>query len=297
MSLNSAIPFLSLKRIKEYMEKYKFHPKKRLGQNFLVDQNINNLISKSLYLEKGEAIFEIGTGLGALTLTLIPAAQHVFTIEKDTRLKPILAEILLPYRNSVTVLYQDFLTFDLAYFFHQKKQEGYQIEKLVGNLPYSISLPLLRKIMEMKNLLKIAVVLVQKEVAERMLAQPGGKNYGLLSVMSQYYTKVEKIHLISPTVFFPKPEVESLLIRINFLKEPNIKVPDEALFFDLVRAIFQHRRKTLNNTLKLFFKERLEKNFLNKVLAEANLNPNRRGETLSLEDLALLTKAIKSIDN
>jgi 16S rRNA (adenine1518-N6/adenine1519-N6)-dimethyltransferase len=279
------------------MIKYEFRPLKKFGQNFLIDYNITTIIVKSLSLQKKEAVLEIGTGLGALTLALIPAVQHVFSFEKDTRLKPILDDLLSPYSNSVTVLYQDILTFDLAHFLSLKKQEGYHIEKLVGNLPYSISLPLLRKIMDMRSLLKIAVVMVQKEVAERMLAKPGSKNYGLLSVMSNYYTRIDKLHLVKPNVFFPKPEVESLLIKIHFLQKPNIKVIDEDLFFDIVRAIFQHRRKSLANALKLYFGKSLEKYMLEKILEEAGINPNQRGETLSLEEYPELTKAIKNIIN
>ncbi len=297
MSISPPTSFLSLKKIREYMIKYEFRPLKKFGQNFLIDYNITTIIVKSLSLQKKEAVLEIGTGLGALTLALIPAVQHVFSFEKDTRLKPILDDLLSPYSNSVTVLYQDILTFDLAHFLSLKKQEGYHIEKLVGNLPYSISLPLLRKIMDMRSLLKIAVVMVQKEVAERMLAKPGSKNYGLLSVMSNYYTRIDKLHLVKPNVFFPKPEVESLLIKIHFLQKPNIKVIDEDLFFDIVRAIFQHRRKSLANALKLYFGKSLEKYMLEKILEEAGINPNQRGETLSLEEYPELTKAIKNIIN
>ncbi len=295
MSVSPSTSFLSLKKTREYLEKYKFYPQKRLGQHFLIDQNINTIIKNALHLQKEESVFEIGTGLGSLTLALIPAVQHVFSIEKDTRLKPILDEILSNYSNSVTVLYQDILTFDLVNFLNQKEQEGYRIEKLVGNLPYSISLPLLRKIIEMRGIFKLAVIMIQKEVAERMLAQPGNKNYGLLSVISNYYANMKKIHLVKPGAFFPKPEVESLLIRISFLTKPNVHVPDEALFFDVARAIFQHRRKNLSNALRLYFAEKLEKNVLERVLAEVKLNPNQRGETLSIKELALLTEAIKHI--
>lgn len=277
------------------MIKYEFRPQKKLGQNFLIDNNIKVIILKTLNLKKEEAVFEIGTGLGGLSLSLIPIVQHVFSIEKDTRLKPILDEILSPYGNSITVIYQDILTFDLAGFLQQKKQEGYLIEKLVGNLPYSISLPLLRKIIEMKSLLKVAVVMVQKEVAERMLAKPGNKNYGLLSVIANYYTRIEKIHLIKPDVFFPRPGVESLLIRIHFLKKPIIKVIDEGLFFDIVHAIFQYRRKSLSNAVKIYFGEYLKKNAVEKALEEVGINPNQRGETLPLEEFPSLTKAIKNI--
>lgn len=286
-------PALSLKKIIEYTKKYNFKPQKRLGQNFLLDPNIKEIIINALNLKKREALFEIGTGFGGLTLSLIPHVQHIFSIENDMRLKSILDEILAPYHDSVTVIYDDILTFNLTGFLEQKEREGYHIEKLVGNLPYSISLPLLRKIMETERGFKIAVVMVQKEVAVRMLAKPGDKSYGLLSVITNYYTKTEKIHLVKPDVFFPKPEVESMLLRIQLLPTPSIKVADETLFFKVVRSIFQHRRKNLLNALLLNFKDSFPKEMLEIILKQAGINPSRRGEDLSLKELSQLTAALK----
>ncbi len=277
------------------MNYYHLQPKKKLGQNFLIDQNITKIIVKTLSLNKEEAIFEVGTGLGALTLALASNVRHVFSIEKDVRLKPMLDDMLASYKKCVTILYQDILNFDLAGFLEQKKQEGCQIEKLTGNLPYSISLPLLRKLMEMHNHLKIAVVMVQKEVAERLMAQPGDKNYGLLSVMAKYYSRIEKIHLVKPGVFYPKPEVNSIIIRIHFLEKPAIQLEDETLFFNLVRAVFQHRRKNINNALKLYFEDRLDKYELENSLQRMGLKTNQRGENFDLQEFAQLTGEIKKI--
>ncbi len=290
-----SIPALPLKKLREYLEKYKISPRKKLGQNFLIDNNIKNIIVNTLNLEKEEALFEIGTGLGGLTLSLIPLVRHIFSIERDTRLKPILDDIFSPYNNVVTVIYQNILTFDLAQFLNQKRDDGSPIEKLVGNLPYSISFPLLKKIIEIRSLLKIAVIVVQKEVSDRILAKPGSKEYGLLSVLFNYYTETEKIRLIKPDVFFPKPKIESMLIRIHFLEEPRIRVIDEKLFFDIVHAIFQYRRKNLINALKSYFGTRLQENLLENIFEDSGINPNRRGETLPLEDLSRLTKALKGI--
>ena len=286
---------LPLKKMREYLERYKISPHKRLGQNFLIDNNIKAIIVNALNLDREEALFEIGTGLGGLTLSLIPLVKHLFSIEKDTRFKPILDDILFPYSNRVTVIYDNILTFDLTQFLNQKKEEGYYIEKLIGNLPYSISFPLLKKIIEMRSLLKVAVIVVQKEVADKILANPGSKEYGLLSVLYNYYTRTEKIRLIKPDVFFPKPKIESMLIRIHFLEEPKIKVIDEKLFFNIVHAIFQYRRKSLSNTLKTYFGTSLPENLLEETLEEAGINPNKRGETLSLEDFPRLTGALKEI--
>jgi len=285
----------SSKKLLDYISRYQFFPKKKLGQNFLVDQNITAIIVKALCLNNEEAIFEIGTGLGALTKELLFSTQHVFSIEKDFRLKPMLEDLFKADQGQVTILYKDIMDFDLAGFLKKKKQEGYRIEKITGNLPYFISLPLLRKLMEMHYLLKMAVVMVQKEVAERMMAKPGNKNYGLLSVVAQYYSRIEKIHLVKPDVFFPKPEVNSMIIRINFLDKPLVLVEDEFLFFELVRAIFQQRRKNINNALKIYFGERIDKDKLEKSLQKIGLETGERGENFGLKEFALLTREIKKI--
>jgi len=295
MAPPNSINLNSSKKLLEYISRYQFSPKKKLGQNFLVDQNITAIIVKALCLNNEETIFEIGTGLGALTKALLLSTQHVFSIEKDFHLKPMLEDLFQADQGQVTILYQDIMDFDLANFLKEKRQDGYRIEKITGNLPYFISLPLLRKLMEIHDLLKIAVVMVQKEVAERMMAKPGNKNYGLLSVMSQVYSRIEKIHLVKPDVFFPKPEVNSMIIRINFLDKPLVSVEDESFFFELVRAVFQHRRKNINNALKLYFGERIDKDKLEKSLQNIGLETGDRGENFGLQEFALLTREIKKI--
>jgi 16S rRNA (adenine1518-N6/adenine1519-N6)-dimethyltransferase len=286
---------ISRKMLLEHISRYQFFPKKRFGQNFLIDQNITSIIIKVLHLTKEDSIFEIGTGMGSLTLALIPSVKHVFSIEKDIYLKPILDDLFSNYLECLTILYQDILTFDLGGFLERKTQEGYKIEKIAGNLPYSISLPLLRKLMEMQSHVKMAVVMVQKEVAERMMAQPGDKNYGMISVMSKYYSSIEKIHLVKSDVFYPKPEVDSMIIRIKFLDKPIVQVEDEVLFFDLIRAVFQHRRKNINNALKLYFGERIDKDKLEKSLQKLGLGTGERGENFSLPEFAQLASEIKKI--
>jgi 16S rRNA (adenine1518-N6/adenine1519-N6)-dimethyltransferase len=285
----------SPKKLLNYISQHNFFPKKKLSQNFLIDQNIARIIIKSLSLENNESVFEIGTGLGALTEDLLNSAQHVFSIEKDLRLKPLLDEIFQDKGDSLTIIYGDILEFDLGLFLKNKKEEGSPIKKITGNLPYSISLPLLRKVMELHHCLKVAVIMVQSEVAERMLAQPGDKNYGLLSVVSQYYSRIEKIHLVKPDVFFPRPQVNSMIIKIKFLEKPVVQVEDEELLFDLIRAVFQHRRKNIQNSLNLYFGERVEKEKLKKLLHKMGFNSNQRGENFGLQEFAVLTREIKKI--
>lgn len=285
----------SPKRLASLMSEYQFYPKKKLGQNFLIDSNITKIIVKALSLKDNDIIFEIGTGMGILTKELMSSAKNVFSIEKDLRLKPILNHLFPEDNEKVTIFYEDILDFDLAGFLKEKKSEGFQLNKITGNLPYAISLPLLKKIMEMHYLLKMAVVMVQKEVAERMMAKPGNKNYGLLSIISQYYASIEKVHLVKSDVFYPKPEVNSMIIRINFFDKPAVYVEDESLFFDLLHAVFQHRRKKLTNALNLYFGDKIDKNQLEKSLQELKIEKNERGETFNLQKFACLTSAIKKI--
>jgi len=295
MNFSQDIKPLSQKKLFQYISKYQFHPKKKLSQNFLIDQNISSVILKSLDLDNKESVFEIGTGLGSLTLSLIPSVKHVFSIEKDLSLKPLLNDIMSDYKKYVTVIYDDILSFDLSGFLKCKAQEGYKIEKVVGNLPYSISLPLLKMLMEMHAILKMAVVMIQKEVAERMLAQPGNKNYGIISVISQYYSNTKKIHLVKPGVFYPKPEVDSVIIKINFLDKPRILVEDEELFFEIIRAVFQQRRKNIANSLIIYFKDKIDKGKLENKLMKMGYSTDKRGEEFSVQEFARLTGEIKKI--
>jgi 16S rRNA (adenine1518-N6/adenine1519-N6)-dimethyltransferase len=285
----------SSKKLLSYVSQYQFFPKKKLGQNFLIDQNITKIIVKALSLDNNESVFEIGTGLGALTGELLCSAQHVFSIEKDLRLQPILDDLFQNKKDRLTIIYEDILEFDLKSFLQDKRKEGYQIEKIAGNLPYFISLPLLRKLMDLHRFLQVAVIMIQKEVAERMMAKPGDKNYGLLSVVSQYYSQIKKIHQVKPDVFYPKPEVNSMIIRINFLNNPSIQVEDEKLFFEVVRAVFQHRRKNIYNSLKFYFGEKIEKGRLEESLKKSGLDKNKRGEKYGLQEFALLSREIKKI--
>ena len=285
----------SPKRLTSFMSEYQFSPKKRLGQNFLVDNNITKIIVKALSLDDNDVVFEIGTGMGALTKELISSANHVFSIEKDIRLKPILDTLFSTNKDQITIFYDDVLKCDLEEFLKEKQSEGMPIKKITGNLPYFISLPLLKKIMEVHYLLEMAVVMVQKEVAERMMAQPGNKNYGLLSVISQYYARIDKIHLVKPDVFYPKPEVNSMIIRICFFNKPAVYIEDESLFFDLLHAVFQHRRKNIYNALNLYFGDKIDKNRLQASLQALKIEKNQRGESFNLQKFAQLTAEIKKI--
>lgn len=285
----------SEKKVLEIIRKYHFYPAKKLGQNFLVDQNITTIMMRALELNRGDSIIEIGTGLGALTFPLALSAKMVYTFEKDKRFKLILDDYLLKNFQNIEVIYQDILKFDLREFLNRKRNQGIQIDRLAGNLPYSISLPLLRKLMDLNDLLQTAVIMVQKEVAERMVAQPGEKNYGVLSIISRYYSDIQKIHLVRPGVFFPKPQVDSMILKLTFLKTPPVIAVNEKLLFELIHAVFQHRRKNIFNALKIFYEGRIDKDDLEKMLRKMGINLDSRGESFHLKDFARLSDEMDKI--
>lgn len=273
------------------LTKYNFKCKKRLGQNFLVDQNTLQIIINTLKLNKEDCILEIGTGIGTLTSALSLLVKQVVSVEKDKKLAPLLKESLSSSDN-IEIIFEDVMKFDLVNFFGQKRKKGGKIEKIVGNLPYYISISLIRQILELNRFLRLAVFLVQKEVGERLMAQAGNKNYGILSLVAQYYSKPQKVHTVPSTVFYPQPKVSSMIIKLDIYKKPQVQVGNEKLFFNIVRASFQQRRKRLINSLSNYFKEVLTKAEMENILTETSIDKNRRGETLALEEFAKLSMAM-----
>lgn len=273
------------------LTKYDFKCKKRLGQNFLVDQNIVQIIINSLKLNEKDCILEIGTGIGTLTSALSPLAKKVITIEKDKKLNPLLKESL-SFTNNIEIIFEDIMDFDLLNFLKQKKSKGEKIEKIVGNLPFYISLSLIRKILELNRYLKLGVFLVQKEVGERLMAQAGSKNYSVFSLVTQYYSQPQKVHIVPSTVFYPPPQVSSMIIKLDIYKNPQVEVGNEKLFFDLIRASFQQRRKRLINSLSNYFKDEFSKSKIEEILIRASIDQKRRGETLTLAEFAQLSRVM-----
>ncbi len=274
------------------LTKYDFKCKKRLGQNFLIDQNTLQIIINSLKLNKENCILEIGTGIGTLTSALSPLVKQVISIEKDKKLTPLLKESLSS-SNNIEIIFKDIMKFDLVNFFKQKREKGEKIEKIVGNLPYYISISLIRQVLELNRYLKLAVFLVQKEVGERLMAQAGSKNYGILSLVTQYYSQPQKVHIVPSTVFYPQPKVSSMIIKLDIYEKPQVQVGNEKLFFNIIRASFQQRRKRLINSLSNYFKGEIAKAEIENILTETNIDKNRRGETLTLEEFARLSIAMR----
>lgn len=283
-----AIEVATPKRTKEIIAKYGFSFKKSLGQNFLIDQNILNKIVSAAGLDKTKGALEIGPGIGALTQHLAAEAGTVTAIEIDNRLIPILGDILAGEEH-VKVVHGDVLKLNLKELFEERFSDVTGVS-VVANLPYYVTTPILMKLLEERLPLENIVVMIQKEVAERMAAKPGGKEYGSLSVAVQYYCEPQLVCIVPHTVFIPQPNVDSAVIKLAVREKPPVEVEDEAHFFRIVQASFAQRRKTLANNLTAFVgKERREE--MTQLLISCDIDPVRRGETLSLDEFARISRA------
>ncbi|MYL44358.1 16S rRNA (adenine(1518)-N(6)/adenine(1519)-N(6))-dimethyltransferase RsmA [Virgibacillus halodenitrificans] len=276
-------------RTKEILSTYSFHFKKSLGQNFLVDANILENILKQAGIDKGAGAIEIGPGIGALTEQLAIHADKVLAFEIDQRLLPILNSTLSDY-NNVTIIHQDILKADvrtaIEEYFHPD-----QPVHLVANLPYYITTPILMKLLMEKLPVASFTVMIQKEVAERMAAQPNSKSYGSLTIAIQYYTNAKVVMNVPKQVFMPQPNVDSAILRLVTREEPPVEVDDEDFFFTLVQACFAQRRKTLRNNLLSHFKHDYNKEEISLLLEEIAIDGTRRGESLSMEEFARMANA------
>ncbi len=282
------------KRTKEILDKYGFSFKKSLGQNFLIDTNIlRNIVEYGEVSEKTAAI-EIGPGIGALTEQIAKRAGKVFAFEIDQRLLPILEDTLSPYDN-VTVIHKDILKADVTDLIGEELKK-YEEVRVVANLPYYVTTPIIMKLLQEGLPLASITVMLQKEVAERMAAKPGTKEYGSLSIAVQYFTKAETVMIVPKTVFVPQPNVDSAVIRLIVRDEPPVKVKDEDFFFEVVRASFGQRRKTILNNLTSHLPDgKAKKQGIEGALASSSIDPRRRGETLSIEEFGALSDELYKI--
>jgi 16S rRNA (adenine1518-N6/adenine1519-N6)-dimethyltransferase len=281
-------------RTKEILAKYGFSFKKSLGQNFLIDTNILRNIVDFGEVTSETAAIEIGPGIGALTEQIAKRAGKVFAFEIDQRLLPILEDTLSPYPN-VTVIHQDILKANVADLIGEELKK-YSDIKVVANLPYYVTTPIIMKLLQEAIPLTSIVVMLQKEVADRMAAKPGTKEYGSLSIAVQYYTKAETVMIVPKTVFVPQPNVDSAVIRLVVRDEPAVRVKDEEFFFEVVRASFAQRRKTILNNLTSNLPDgKANKAGIETALAHASIDPKRRGETLSIEEFGTLSDQLHPI--
>lgn len=281
-------------RTKEILAKHGFTFKKSLGQNFLTDPNILRKIVEAAEIDTHTNAVEVGPGIGALTEHLAQNAHQVLAFEIDDRLIPVLADTLSPYDN-VTVIHQDILKVDIATVFKEQFKEELPI-KVVANLPYYITTPIMMHFLESKANVAEMVVMMQKEVADRISAKPGTKAYGSLSIAVQYHMHAEVAFIVPKTVFVPQPNVDSAILKLTRRETPAVEVTDEKAFFKLTKAGFLQRRKTLWNNLQSYYgKDEARKAWLQKSLDEAQIDPSRRGETLSLEEFARLSNTMEAL--
>ena len=274
------------------LKNYKIRPNKKLGQNFLVDDKVLEEIVALYDLKKDEVVVEIGAGLGALTTRLAPRVRKVLAIEIDKALVGLLKDEIVKDKN-VEVITQDVLLFDFP---EVAKLYGGKL-KVLGNIPYSISAPLLFKLLEYKNSLSMAILMFQNEVADRIVANPGTKDYGVLSVFSQISAAVSKELLIPRYSFYPQPKVDSAVVRFVFSDSFIIGIKDERIFKSVVRASFAQRRKTLKNTLKNTLNLDIPFSDVLNAVKACGIDPERRGETLSLKEFKDLANCLAELQS
>ena len=273
------------------LQKYNFNFQKKFGQNFLIDTHVLDKIIRSAGITKDDFVLEIGPGIGTMTQYLCENAREVVAVEIDKNLIPILEDTLSEY-NNVSVINEDILKVDLNKL-AQEKNGGKPI-KVVANLPYYITTPIIMGLFESHVPVASITVMVQKEVADRMQEGPGSKDYGALSLAVQYYANPEIVANVPPNCFMPRPKVGSAVIRLTCHEEPPVQVEDENLMFRIIRASFNQRRKTLVNGLNNSPEISIPKEMIAEAIAELELSPSIRGEALSLEQFARLSNIIKS---
>ena len=270
----------------EVLQKYHFVFQKRFGQNFLIDEHVLEKIIDSSGITKDDFILEIGPGIGTMTQYLAEAAREVAAVEIDSSLIPILKDTLKEWDN-VTVINNDILKTDIKKIADEKN--GGKPVKVVANLPYYITTPIIMGLFEKNVPVDSITVMVQKEVADRMQVGPGTKDYGALSLAVQYYAKPEIVANVPPNCFMPRPKVGSAVIKLTRYEKPPVEVHDERLMFRLIRASFNQRRKTLQNGLKNSGLFPVSKEEIIEVIKEAGLPETVRGEALTLEQFARLS--------
>ena len=277
-----------LQETKFIMKKYNIKANKNLGQNFLVSSDAINQIVNSGEIEKDDLIIEIGPGLGTLTKELLERAKKVICVELDNKMVEILNERFSLY-NNLEILNQDILKTDLKEIIKKEKnQNNIKDVKIIANLPYYITTPIIMKLLEEKLDLKSITVMIQKEVAERLIATPGEKNTGAITYTVYYYAEAKKIAEVPNTSFIPEPEVTSEVIRLDIRKKPPVETKNTEMMFKIIKNAFMQRRKTLLNSLTntKIFKNKEEGT---KILKRLNLNENIRAEELTLKNFAEIT--------
>ncbi len=274
-----------LRRVKDALAVRGLSPRKRFGQNFLVREELSERIVEHCHLREDDVVVEIGPGAGALTPRIARRVRQVVAVEKDIGLTALLREEMAEWPR-VEIVEGDFLEFDLA---AAAKAQGVEKLVVVGNIPYYVTTPILERLFEQRAVIRSAVLLVQKEYAQRLAAAAGTPEYGSLTLFARYHALLEPLMTIKASAFWPRPEVDSMLVRFFLREHPPVEVPSEELLFRIIRGSFQMRRKQLMNTLEEplgLGKEKIER-----LCRHAAIDPHRRGETLTLEEFAKLARA------
>lgn len=282
-------PISTIRGTKDILNKYSFVLKKRLGQNFLIEQNVVDNIIESVDIKEDDYILEIGPGIGGMTEKLLKEAKKVIAVEIDKGLIRIL-EDLFQDKDNLVLISDDFLKLDINELI--KEQADGKKVKVVANLPYYITTPIIMKLLESKAPVEMITVMVQKEVANRMAATPGNKQYGAITVALNYYASLRLVTNISRNCFIPAPNVDSAVVELKVHDKPPVDVKSEELFFRMIKAGFAQRRKTLLNTLFARGELGIEKSDLREILDGSGIGSSVRGETLSIQDFAKLTNVI-----
>ncbi len=281
-------------RTRAIMERYGFNFKKGFGQNFLIDTNVLDNIADAAGITSEDTVLEIGPGFGSLTQTVAERAKKVISLEIDTKLIPILNETLADY-NNIEIINKDVLKCDIDEL-SREKNDGKPF-KVVANLPYYITTPIIMDMLEKHSAVTSMTVMVQKEVAERMQAGPKSSDYGALSVAVQFYADTNIDMIVQPSCFMPRPKVASAVITLKLRDKPSVDVKDKKLFFHIVKCAFGQRRKTLLNTLCNQGNFNMTKEEIGEIIRSAGLDEKIRGEAMSLQEFGVLADKFYNIIN
>lgn len=277
--------------LRKQLRELQIRPKKKLGQHFVVDPNVLRRVVECATLEAEDIVLEIGAGLGGLTIPLAERVKKVYALEVDPRLANALRG-QFSQSEQVEVLLADALKFDFAPLF----REGHRQMKVVANLPYEISSPMIFRLFQERAHFSLLVLMLQMEVARRVVAKPGTKDYSPLSLWSHLYTEARIVFAVSPEAFYPQPKVDSAVVRFEILQKPRIEIADEETLHRVIRSAFAYRRKTLANAIHLGEFTHLPTSKIHQALQWAGINPTARGEELSLEQFRDLSRVISALN-
>ncbi|RQD74682.1 MAG: 16S rRNA (adenine(1518)-N(6)/adenine(1519)-N(6))-dimethyltransferase RsmA [Candidatus Syntrophonatronum acetioxidans] len=271
----------------DIIKKYNLKLSKKYGQNFLIDENVLQKIIRAGELTGEDLVLEVGSGIGTLTQALVAESKKVVALEIDDHLIPVLKDYLKDYEN-LHLIHGDVLRVDLRRMLPSLGDK--KKWKVISNLPYNITTPLIMKLLTDRDLFSLMVLMVQREVGERITASPGGKEYGAVTVLIEMFASAEILFKVSPRVFIPPPEVESVVVRLKVREQPLHPILEEEVFCQVVRGSFQHRRKSLLNSLEASLK--MNRQRLKTLIIQAGIDPARRGETLTAGEFANLSNII-----